>query len=79
MKVVVVPNAKRFEIKNTPGGLKVWLRCKPENGKANRELLDEFSARTGKTAFLVSGTHSRRKEIAFDGMTDADAITALTA
>ena len=74
MKVVVVPNAKRFEIRQTAGGLKIRLRSKPENGRANRELLTELQTRSGARVFLVHGKTGREKTLQFEGLSEAQAL-----
>lgn len=74
MRVVVVPNAKRFEIEQTADGLKIRLRSKPENNRANRELLVELKKRARVPVSLVSGAKSRQKTVAFEGLSDAQVL-----
>ncbi len=66
IEVKVIPNAKRFAVKLEQNILKVWLECKPEKGKANRELVEKLGEIFGSAA-LVSGQKSRRKFVEVEG------------
>ena len=66
IRVRVVPNAKKVEIKKEEGYLKVKLKSKPEGGKANKELIEILSRYfdTPKSKIrIISGLKSRDKLI----------------
>ncbi|ADL58614.1 MULTISPECIES: DUF167 domain-containing protein [Methanothermobacter] len=58
---------KRIEIK---------VRAPPEKGKANREIIEEFSAAFNTNADIVSGHKSRHKTLKIYGM-DAETFRTL--
>lgn len=63
VKVKVIPRAKKTEIVGTmsDGIIKIRVRAVPEDGRANKELLDFLNAYTGGEWELVSGqTHTRK-------------------
>lgn len=66
IEVKVVSNAKRFAIKLDGKTLRIWLKSKPERGKANRELVQKLGEIFG-SAVLVSGQKSRRKFVEVEG------------
>jgi len=62
----VVPGAKKREIKQDGQGLKVKLLSQPQEGKANRELVEYrakiFSVRKSEV-LIISGEKERRKVV----------------
>jgi len=60
MKIKVIPNSSRSEIKEENGVTKVYLKSVPEKGKANAELIKFFKKR-GIKVEIVSGLRSRNK------------------
>ncbi len=74
MKVKAIPSAGGFGISFKEGKMIVRLRGKPERNEANKELLREMKRIAGRRAYLIGGTKSREKEIAFEGLTDDEAI-----
>lgn len=64
--VRVTPNAKKNEVKDEAGRLKVYLTAKPVEGKANKALIDLLSDHfhVKKSAIrIVKGEKSRDKVI----------------
>jgi uncharacterized protein (TIGR00251 family) len=61
--VVVSPGSKRFSISLKDGALRISLRSRPENNKANIELVKGLSAAIGAPVRIVSGLKSKRKKI----------------
>lgn len=63
VKIKVIPRSKKTEIigKMDDGAIKIRLKAIPEDGKANRELLDFLDKNFGKKWELVSGTTNTRK------------------
>ncbi len=74
MRIRVIPNAKVFSIEASPEGIRVRIDAKAEGGGANRELLRKLGRVAGARAFLVRGARSREKVIAFDGLSDEEAL-----
>lgn len=77
LRVKVVPNSSKSEIVGwlDPRVLKVKVAAIPEDGKANKELavLLAKTLRVRRQAIqVVSGTTSRLKLIAIDGLSDED-------
>ena len=70
MKVKVIANSSRQEVKETDGILKVHLKAVPMKGKANEELIEvlaeHFNVRKGRVNIL-KGHKSNIKEIEIDG------------
>ncbi len=66
IEVVVVPNAKRNEIKEEHGHLRVYLSTQARKGKANKLLLDIIAKHFGvKRSYvrILRGEKSRKKLI----------------
>ncbi len=64
VEVSVVPNSKKFEIKKN-GKIKIHLKSKAENNKANIELIKELSKRYNCEVSIVSGLKSKNKKLRF--------------
>jgi len=66
IKVSVIPNAKRSEVLLGNDALKVRLKAKPEDGKANAELIRVLSAHFGvgkNCVKILKGLKSRDKTV----------------
>lgn len=66
ISVKVVPNAKKFMVKEEREGLKVYLTQPPADGKANRALVEALAGYFGVKKARVSitkGLQSRVKTI----------------
>ena len=61
----VKPDSDRFEV-NTSQIPVIKLTEKPENGRANAELLHRLEEITGERPGILSGHSSRRKKLVFD-------------
>ncbi len=61
LKVKVIPNSKKEEIKEENGILKIHLTSVPEKNKANTGLVKFFKKRFGLNVEIVSGKKSREK------------------
>ena len=65
VSVKVVPDAKREQIQaGLDGSLKVWLRARPKEGKANQaltELLSKYYSVSRSQIHIISGRTSRNK------------------
>lgn len=64
INVKVIPGARKQEIEKGESGFKVYLKSKPEKGKANKELItllaDYFN--TSKSNIkIIKGEHARNK------------------
>jgi uncharacterized protein len=66
IKVKVIPNASKERIQETTQGLRVYLSCPPEKGRANKRLIDNLSEYLGvkKSCLkIIKGRSSRDKVI----------------
>lgn len=64
----VVPGASRTEIKGLHGDrLRIRVAAPPEEGRANREVLELIGRRCGSRAELISGPTSRHKRVLVPG------------
>ena len=66
IKIRVIPNAKKVEIKKENDYLKIKLKSKPENGKANKELIEilsEYFNISKVKIRILSGLKSRNKVV----------------
>lgn len=61
IKVKVIPNSSRMELKEENGKLKLYLKSVPEKDKANSELLKFFKKKFNLKVEIVSGKKSRDK------------------
>ena len=66
IRIRVVPNAKKNQVKKFGNGFKVYLTAPPVEGKANKMLLkilaDEFNVNKSQLS-ITKGTNSRDKII----------------
>ncbi|MBN2477971.1 DUF167 domain-containing protein [Candidatus Micrarchaeota archaeon] len=67
LDIRVVPNAKRFQIKEESGWLKIHITSEPEKGKANKEIENKLSGILGRKVRVIKGFTSRRKVIFIEG------------
>ncbi len=66
INVKVFPNSKNKKIVKNGDEIKVYLKSKPERGKANRELIDVLSKyfKVEKSKIrIIKGEKSRRKVV----------------
>ena len=57
MKIKVIPNAKRTELK----GDRLYIKAIPEKGKANREIIKFFKKEFNQRVEIIKGEKSREK------------------
>ncbi len=77
--IEVSPGSGRFEIASYDEWRKrlvVKVKSPPEKGKANREIMKEFSKICGKDVEIISGHKSRHKTLRIYGM-DPEAFLSL--
>jgi len=79
MKLRVAAGAKKFSVSQRNGEFVVRLTQQAREGKANEELLERLRKIVGAKAFLVRGAKSREKEVAFEGVSDEEAVKKITA
>ncbi|MEW5955206.1 MAG: DUF167 family protein [Candidatus Micrarchaeota archaeon] len=79
MKVRVVPRARKFGVTLKNAGVVARLMRPAAEGKANEELLERLRQIVGARPFLVRGAKSRDKEIAFEGVSDEEALKKISA
>jgi uncharacterized protein (TIGR00251 family) len=81
LHVRVVPGAKKSQLAGEESGrLKVRIQAPPVEGKANRELLRLLARELGlkkNRIALISGEHSRDKELLLKNMSLAEARVML--
>jgi hypothetical protein len=63
LRLRVIPNAKRAELKEENNQLKLYLKSVPEKGKANQELIRFFKKQFHLTVEILAGENSREKLI----------------
>ncbi len=63
LNIRVVPNAKRFSVKVTGDEVRIYLKEKAEDGKANLELVKSLKRLLGVEVQLLRGQKSRVKII----------------
>lgn len=61
MKIKVVPNSSKNELKEVNGGLKLYLKAAPEKGKANKAVIKFFKKEFNLKVEIKSGRKSREK------------------
>lgn len=60
----IIPNSSKFEIMvfdHERNELKIWVKSKPENNKANLELVQKLSKQLQKKVIIEKGFQSPRK------------------
>ena len=63
LELVVKPRSKVFRIKVEGDNVAVFCREEPIKGKANREIIREFSKLFRRKVEIVSGFSSRQKKL----------------
>lgn len=66
LRVKVVPNSEKFEVKDVNRWmkrLKIRLESSPSKGKANGELVERMEEHTGRGVKIRSGRRSRKKTL----------------
>ena len=66
----VIPNAGETRIGVRDNRITVWLKAKPEKGKANKEFLNFLKKLTKKKAHLVMGETSTDKVVEIEGLNE---------
>ncbi len=66
INVKVIPKAKRQKVVEEKGSLKIYLKSPPEDGKANKELIEVLSKYfkvSKRNIEIIRGEYSRNKII----------------
>lgn len=63
IEVKVKPHSRCQELEEKDGMLIVSLRSKPENGEANKELVELLSKHFGTDVKLIRGLKGKRKTV----------------
>lgn len=64
VEITVVPGSGSFRLAiGKDGGLKVFLKSRPEGNRANIELVKELSRALGKPVRIARGLSSRHKTL----------------
>jgi len=61
LRIKVIPNASRTELKEVNGELKLYLQAVPEKGKANQAVIKFFKKEYNLKVELKSGEKNRNK------------------
>jgi uncharacterized protein len=61
LRIKVIPNASRTELKEVNGSLKLYLQAVPEKGKANQAVIKFFKKEYNLKVEIKSGSKSRDK------------------
>ncbi len=61
LKIKVIPNASRTELKEINNQLKLYLQAVPEKGKANQAIIKFFKKEYNLKVEIKSGSKSREK------------------
>jgi uncharacterized protein YggU (UPF0235/DUF167 family) len=67
ISVRVVPNAKRFSLKEEEGGFRAYVAQKAEGNKANTALLKNLGKLLKRKVGLLSGAKARDKVLEIEG------------
>lgn len=68
IEVFVKPNSRRFEITINDGRIVVFTTEQPVKGKANKELVKEFSKLFHAKVEIISGLASKQKRLLIKGV-----------
>lgn len=61
LNIKVIPNSDRNELVEKEGGLRLYLKARPEKGEANKELIKFFKKEFGLRVEIKSGEKGREK------------------
>jgi uncharacterized protein len=61
IRIKVIPNASRTELKEINNQLKLYLKAVPEKGKANQAVIKFFKKEYNLKVEIKSGSKSREK------------------
>jgi len=61
LRIKVIPNASRTELKEVNNQLKLYLQAVPEKGKANQAIIKFFKKEYNLKVEIKSGSKSREK------------------
>ena len=67
LKIKVIPNSDRTELKEQNGELKLYLQAQPEKGKANLAIIKFFKKELGLRVEIVYGEKRREKRLRIVG------------
>lgn len=73
LEVYVKPRSKEFKVEVDGDEVVVFCQKEPFKGKANRELVKQFSRLFHKEVELVSGFHSRLKRLSVKDVQKSEA------
>ncbi len=68
VNVKVITNAKRFEVKKSSEGLKIYVDEKAENGKANKRLIKMLKKMTKGNVEIIKGEKSNKKILEIENL-----------
>ena len=63
INIKVYPDSGKQDIKKEGGNYKVYLKKRPEKGKANLELIKLLKKEFGKNVRIIKGKTSKRKMV----------------
>ncbi|MCY4530509.1 MAG: DUF167 domain-containing protein [Chloroflexi bacterium] len=81
IEVHVQPKASRNRIVVAEGAIKVYVTSVPEKGRANKAVIEEMARHLGvpkRAVSIISGERSRKKLVAVEGPSKAEALRKLT-
>jgi uncharacterized protein len=81
VNIDVSPNARRFEITGYNSWrerIEVRIKALAQKGKANKEIVNEFSALTNREVELISGLKSQQKTLKIYGMDQKDFLELIS-
>lgn len=61
LRIKVIPNSSRTELKEDNNQLKLYLKAVPEKGKANLAVIKFFKKELGISVEIISGATAREK------------------
>ncbi len=77
MNIMVKPKSKHFKIKFSEIGVTVFCKSPPIRGKANIEIINEFTKIFGHKVIIIEGHKSNNKKIFLEGFTLENTISVL--
>lgn len=80
LMIEVSPNSGKFQItgyNEWRQTLEVKIKAPPTKGKANKEIMKEFSKLTGHPAEIISGHKSRQKTLKISGIDEKNFLNIL--
>ncbi|MCK4928045.1 MAG: DUF167 domain-containing protein [Candidatus Aenigmarchaeota archaeon] len=71
--ITVKLNNSRFRIEPKDGNIQVFVTERPQDNKANQEIIKNFEKLLGKNVKIAKGAKSRRKTLRIEGITEQEA------